>query len=424
MTKPKVFIGSSTEGLKYARAIQDELRDCSVPAVWNQVDLKLGQSVFDFLLESIDKYDFGIFVFVPDDTIQIRDIEKNVVRDNVIFEHGLFTGRLGKDRTFFITPKDLEKLHIPSDFQGLINARFSAEEAKEDLKPALATACNSISKEITRIGLKTLKEEESDNKKEFIPPLIGVEPEETNTTCLEDIKLRQNPLLVPETILYSDDKSNLNYLLLSVVNCIRSRQIIREVRSNPDTIRRFPSFELAGMYDIMGKWDLLIRFRLAQQANLEQLIQSIEDELERTGQMETNPNSLFATSDYVNVRQEVTSFNEINSNISQINHIRLRSTLDYEQQRCQKAFIYVQMPSTNQDRSSLINSLKEELQRNTDSKTIIEAISISEIAIIFEIFMRCSQTYLINRLNRVIEKTIPQYRLQKYTLFCFEYDEW
>lgn len=418
MTNPKVFIGSSSEGLKYARAIQAELKDCSLPIIWNQYENTLNQSVLDSLFGSLDEFDFGIFIFSPDDVINIRDELKITARDNVIFELGLFFGRLGKERSFFITPKNIRELHIPSDLQNLITTRFDIPQKEEYLQAELGSTCNIIRKYINNQGCK---------KTEEVIDYESIDKDDDNNsitnTCSEDLRIIKSSPVVSEPIYWIEDKSNLNYLLLSVVNCSKSREIIKKIQSNSKTEREFSSFELAGMYDIMGKWDLLIRFRLDQNVDLDKLIKLIENELETKGQIEKDADSLFANSDYVNVRSEVTSLNEINSNPQQINHIQLNSTLDYEKQRCQKAFIYVQMPGTNSDRKRLIQSLKVEIENEQDLKSIIEAISISEIAIIFEVFMRCSQTHLLNCLNRAIEKAIPQYRVQKYSLLCFEYDE-
>lgn len=43
-------------------------------------------------------------------------------RQNVIFEHGFFTGRLGRDKVAFLVQKDIER---PSDTDGLLYIPFS-----------------------------------------------------------------------------------------------------------------------------------------------------------------------------------------------------------------------------------------------------------------------------------------------------------
>jgi CRP/FNR family transcriptional regulator, cyclic AMP receptor protein len=55
-----------------------------------------------------------VLVVTRDDTLQIRDIVYQVPRDNVVFEAGLFMGRLGRRRVFVVAPMQ-EKAHLPSD---------------------------------------------------------------------------------------------------------------------------------------------------------------------------------------------------------------------------------------------------------------------------------------------------------------------
>ncbi|MFS1985958.1 TIR domain-containing protein [Vibrio breoganii] len=43
-------------------------------------------------------FDAAIFVLSPDDVVKIRGTEQTVTRDNVVFELGMFIGRLGADK--------------------------------------------------------------------------------------------------------------------------------------------------------------------------------------------------------------------------------------------------------------------------------------------------------------------------------------
>src|SRR6185369_15374111 len=97
--KPKTFIGSSVEGLSVAYAVQQNLQYQSEVTVWDQGIFHLSTSALDSLTEVLDRSDFGVFVFTPDDILNIRGEENRAVRDNVLFELGLFIGRLGKLRS-------------------------------------------------------------------------------------------------------------------------------------------------------------------------------------------------------------------------------------------------------------------------------------------------------------------------------------
>jgi hypothetical protein len=142
--RPRLFIGSSVESLDIAYAIQENLEcDCD-PTVWTQGVFDLSSSTLDSLLQVLDRFDNAVFVFSPDDLTTIRGDDKAVARDNVVFELGLFIGRLGRDKCFFIVPRNTSKLHIPTDLLGIKPLEFSPDRDDENLVAALGPACNKI----------------------------------------------------------------------------------------------------------------------------------------------------------------------------------------------------------------------------------------------------------------------------------------
>ena len=95
---PRVFIGSSGEALDVSYAVQEEFsRDFDV-TVWIQDVFRLSRDALDSLLQALDSSDAGFFILRPDDVTESRGESRFTVRDNVIFELGMFIGRLGRDR--------------------------------------------------------------------------------------------------------------------------------------------------------------------------------------------------------------------------------------------------------------------------------------------------------------------------------------
>jgi hypothetical protein len=160
--KPRIFIGSSVEALKVAYGIQENLEHDALCQVWDQGIFDLTGNALDNLLEATSNFDFAIFVFQPDDTAKIRDSKFNVVRDNLIFELGLFISKLSKENVFFLIPRNEEKLHLPTDLLGIKPGHYDHQNDDEKLLGALGPFCNKIRRKIRKklgeVGSETYKE--------------------------------------------------------------------------------------------------------------------------------------------------------------------------------------------------------------------------------------------------------------------------
>jgi O-acetyl-ADP-ribose deacetylase (regulator of RNase III) len=141
--KPRIFVGSSREAIDVCRAIQEELDDFDV-TVWNQDVFRLSYGALDSLLDALDASDAGVFILRPDDLITSRGESSPSTRDNVIFELGMFIGRLGRDRTFMLTPNSAS-IRLPSDLIGLTTAGYDADRFDSGQeRAAVGPACRRI----------------------------------------------------------------------------------------------------------------------------------------------------------------------------------------------------------------------------------------------------------------------------------------
>lgn len=129
--KPRIFIGSSGEGLDVANHIKSELQNDFEVYLWTDDIFKANKSFLDTLLKEAGYFDFGVLVATKDDYSKSRDKSFEVPRDNVVFEFGLFLGRLGPSRAFIIQEEDAK---LPSDLLGITVPRFkrSADITKSD----------------------------------------------------------------------------------------------------------------------------------------------------------------------------------------------------------------------------------------------------------------------------------------------------
>jgi diguanylate cyclase (GGDEF)-like protein len=142
--KPKVFVGSSKEGLPIAHSIQEELEFDAEVTVWKQDIFRPGATTIESLQSALLMFDFAVFVMSPDDRITSRGSAGQAPRDNVIFELGLFIGRLGKDRVFFIVPRNTPKMHIPTDLLGVTALSFDPARSDRNIRASVGPACNQM----------------------------------------------------------------------------------------------------------------------------------------------------------------------------------------------------------------------------------------------------------------------------------------
>lgn len=148
--RPKVFIASASEGLSVAYDLQELLQKDAHVVIWDQGTFEASEYALTNILQSLNFFDYGIFLFTPDDKIEVRGEKHLSPRDNVIFELGLFIGKLGVKSNFIVMPDTLN-LKIPTDLSGLTVLTFESDHYNQ--QSALGPVVNQIRKSIKSFAI-------------------------------------------------------------------------------------------------------------------------------------------------------------------------------------------------------------------------------------------------------------------------------
>jgi CRP/FNR family transcriptional regulator, cyclic AMP receptor protein len=146
----RIFIISSAEALEIARAIQNAFdHDPFKVVVWTDGVFRASWYPVESLERELDQSDFAIAIAQPDDVTVSRSESAPTPRDNVIFELGLFIGRIGRHRSFLVEPRG-EETKLPSDLSGITSITYRYD--RKDLAAALGPACNRMRDIIKELG--------------------------------------------------------------------------------------------------------------------------------------------------------------------------------------------------------------------------------------------------------------------------------
>lgn len=142
---------SSVEALPIAQVIQNHFaHDSFIVTVWTNGVFRVSNYNIESLEKVLDDSDFAVAIAQPDDLTTVRGKEKHTPRDNVVFELGMFIGRLGRRRTFLLEPRG-EEVKLPTDLAGIQTLGYRYGH-KNDLPSLLAPTCNEIRNAIQELG--------------------------------------------------------------------------------------------------------------------------------------------------------------------------------------------------------------------------------------------------------------------------------
>jgi CRP/FNR family cyclic AMP-dependent transcriptional regulator len=150
---PKLFIMSSSEAKDVAHALRAGLEKDVFSMVWDQGVFFAGGYVLEALEKQVNESDFAVAIAEADDITTSRGKRNKTVRDNVLFELGLFMGKLTRFRTVLVHPR-VKDLKLPSDLQGLTLIPYDAGD-KATLADRIKPACDAVRDLVKRLGVRT-----------------------------------------------------------------------------------------------------------------------------------------------------------------------------------------------------------------------------------------------------------------------------
>lgn len=124
----QLFIGSSTEGCKWAKWLQVLLldiakhdlhldrEDFNVIGWWERGVFSNNASYFESIVKQLDETHSALLLATEADKVVQRGKDKYKPRDNIILEYGLWTGRFGREKTAIARVGNPD---LPSDLSGV-----------------------------------------------------------------------------------------------------------------------------------------------------------------------------------------------------------------------------------------------------------------------------------------------------------------
>lgn len=149
-----IFIGSTSENSEsIAHAIKSHFDEKRFNVdVWDEDVFEPSKSNLQNLKKFTTVYDFTIMIFVNDDTVIHRNKIHGSIPPNIIFEYGLFLGRMGASRSFIIAQKGIKEFidNSFSDLQGISIGKTFDLDPKKTYKENVQPASEYVKKEILK----------------------------------------------------------------------------------------------------------------------------------------------------------------------------------------------------------------------------------------------------------------------------------
>lgn len=166
---PRILVGSSKEGLPVAHALKELLAPEIDLHLWTDSFFTAGEYAVETLEDKSKAFDGALVVGTSDDRVISRGEEAGAIRDNLLFEFGMFVALFGRRRAI-LALEGLGATRLPSDLFGLTCVGFSRSEP---LKERLAPAAVEIRRVIQGLPMEVLDPELMQSLEDVLDAFIG-----------------------------------------------------------------------------------------------------------------------------------------------------------------------------------------------------------------------------------------------------------
>lgn len=167
--KPRILVGSSSEGLPIAKALRDALAAEVELHLWNDSFFTAGEYVVESLEERSRVFDGALVVGTADDRVVSRGTEFEAIRDNLLFEFGMFVAIFGRRRAI-LALEGLGQVKMPSDLFGLTCVGFTKTAPAAD---GLSGAVTEIRRVVGGYSLGAVDPDVAQSIEEILRTFLG-----------------------------------------------------------------------------------------------------------------------------------------------------------------------------------------------------------------------------------------------------------
>ncbi len=132
--KPEIFLASSLESREVLTHVARFVKESGgVPRPWHEA-FPASEIMLESLIEASRKVDGALVVASADDQVIMREETVWAMRDNVVFEFGIFMSALSRTRAALIyTESEKGEVKLPKDVDGLTHLRYTPGKPAQNM---------------------------------------------------------------------------------------------------------------------------------------------------------------------------------------------------------------------------------------------------------------------------------------------------